>query len=169
MSSSSIPDLAKFIARELSSARVSLASIVVGILATSLPAVAQPLEQWTATSTNALSITGNVSFSAEKITFFNGRSLALSSPVQVASFMVSDKPVEAMLYRVVKPRALKLKNGNYLCGSAEKPKVTFIAVWKPAALPGEMPARTMQAFSSKEQPVSADAPGRCGIYHYETR
>jgi hypothetical protein len=163
MSTSSIPGLAKLIPR------VSLVSIVVGILATSLPAVAQPLEKWTATSTNALSITGNVSFSAEKITFFNGRSLALSSPVQVALFMVSDKPVEATLYRVVKPRAVKLKNGNYLCGSAEKPKVTFIAVWKPAALPGEMAARTMQAFSSKEQPVSAEAPGRCGIYHYDTR
>jgi hypothetical protein len=163
MSSSSIPGLAKLVAR------VSLVSIVVGILATSLPAVAQPLEKWMATSTNALSITGNVSFSAERITFFNGRSLALSSPVQVASFMVSDKPVEATLYRVVKPRAVKLKNGNYLCGSAEKPKVTFIAVWKSAALPDEMAARTMQAFSSKEQPVSAEAPGRCGIYHYETR
>jgi hypothetical protein len=164
-----IASLAKRIGWQRGSARLCLAPLLVCTLAISLPAAAGPTERWTATSTNALSITGNVSFSAERITFFNGRSLALSSPVQVASFMVSDKPVEATLYRVVKPRAVKLKNGNYLCGSAEKPKVTFIAVWKPAALPGEMAARTMQAFSSKEQPVSAQAPGRCGIYHYETR
>jgi hypothetical protein len=126
-------------------------------------------ERWTATSKTSMSITGNVTFSPQKIRFSNGRVMALSAPEQVASFKVFDETFEATIYRVVKPAALKLKNGNYLCGAPGKPPATFVVVWKPNPLPGDKDPRGMAAFSGTETPVSAPGPGLCGTYAYQLR
>jgi hypothetical protein len=150
--------------------RLALAvfALTSGSTVTAKDAVAQ--ERWTASSTTALSVTGHVSFSAHRIRFFNGRVLQLSPPEKAPSFVVAGEPVEAAIYRVVKPRDLKLKNGNHLCGSAGKSRaVTFIAVWKPAPLPGDKEPRGMAAFSGSEMPAAATGPGFCGTYNYLAR
>jgi hypothetical protein len=151
-------------------ASACLVAVAVCTMATPLSASAGTTERWTATSTTSMSITGNVTFSPERIRFSNGRALALSSPEKVAAFKVIDEPVEATIYRVVKPRDLKLKNGNHLCGSAGKSRpVTFIAVWKPVPLPGDKASRGMAAFSGNETPSSASGPAFCGVYNYQLR
>jgi hypothetical protein len=151
-------------------ARACLVAVAACTVASPLAASAGATERWTATSTTSMSITGNVTFSPERIRFSNGRALALSSPEKVAAFKVIDEPVEATIYRVVKPSDLKLKNGNHLCGSAGKSKpVTFIAVWKPVPLPGDKASRGMAAFSGNETPSSASGPAFCGVYNYQAR
>src|SRR3546814_18964019 len=80
---------------------------------------------WTAASTTASSITGDVRFSGDKITFQNGKSLPLQ---KVGSVTVGDfvgKAVPAMLYKVTKPANLALLMENTLCG---RNPVTKIAV-----------------------------------------
>src|SRR3546814_234223 len=83
------------------------------------------IETWTAASTTASSITGDVRFSGDKITFQNGKSLPLQ---KVGSVTVGDfdgKAVPAMLYKVTKPATLALLRENTLCG---RNPVTYIAV-----------------------------------------
>ena len=48
------------------------------LLAHSSPWAASAGEQWTAYSKNAIAITGNVTFSSDRLTFGNGRSLPLA-------------------------------------------------------------------------------------------
>jgi hypothetical protein len=151
-------------------ASACLVAVSVGAMVTPLSASAGTTERWTATSTTSMSITGNVTFSPERIRFSNGRALALSSPEKVAAFKVIDEPVEATIYRVVKPSDMKLKNGNHLCGSAGKSRpVTFIAVWKPVPLPGDKEPRGMAAFSGDKAPASVADAGSCGTFNYQLR
>jgi hypothetical protein len=149
---------------------VSAAAVVMAI---NLPASAGAVERWTASSTASLSITGNVTFSPQKISFFNGKALPLSrvAPAeQVAAFTDDEKPVSAVIYRVTKPAHLKLKNGNRLCGSARKPRaVTFVAVWTPEALPGDKEPRALAVFSGDQIPASSLGSGSCGVYFYLAR
>jgi hypothetical protein len=150
-------------------ARAGLVVVTAAAMVTPLAASAGTPERWTATSTTSMAITGNVTFSPQRIRFFNGRVLVLSAPEKVASFKLFDETVEATIYRVVKPAAMKLKNGNYLCGAAGKSPTTFIVVWKPTPLPGDKDPRGMAAFSGTETPVSAPGPGLCGTYSYQVR
>src|SRR3546814_16454502 len=87
------------------------------LIASAYPATAGGLiETWTAASTTASSITGDVRFSGDKITFQNGKSLPLQ---KVGSVTVGDfdgKAVPAMLYKVTKPANLELRMENKLCG-----------------------------------------------------
>jgi hypothetical protein len=145
-------------------------AVIACAAATPLVASAGTSERWTATSTTSMAITGNATFSPQRIRFSNGRVLALSAPEQVASFKVIDEPVEATIYRVAKPVDLKLRKGNHLCGSAGKSRpVTFIVVWKPVPLPGDKESRGMAAFSGDEKPSSTSVPGFCGTYSYQAR
>src|SRR3546814_2204177 len=83
------------------------------LIASAYPATAGGLiETWTAASTTASSITGDVRFSGDKITFQDGKSLPLQ---KVGSVTVGDfdgKAVPAMLYKVTKPANLALLMEN---------------------------------------------------------
>lgn len=127
---------------------------------------AEGAEKWAATSTTAMSITGNVTFTPAKIQFQNGQSLALTAAGRVSDFTAEGEKVAATVYRVTNPADPVLKNGNHLCGSTgHSQPVTFIVTWNPEAFPGDKPPRSMAAFSGKDAPRSDE--GTCGIYNYE--
>ena len=80
-----------------------LLSVLAIVLAAQFPALAASPEQWEAVSTTAMSITGKVRFSPDRITFQNGKFLPLA-PGQERSRLprgASSRP--ATLYRVTKP------------------------------------------------------------------
>lgn len=149
-------------------ARVLLLALA-GVLPALGPSIAADApERWAATSTTALSVTGNVTFAPDKITFQNGRSLPLSLVGHVAGFKGMGEAVEATLYRVTAPADPRLENGNHLCGGGgHSLPVTYVAVWTPNPLPGDKAPRSMAAFSGKDQPRSADDPSSCGVYNYD--
>lgn len=125
-------------------------------------------EHWSATSTTALSVTGNVTFAPDKITFQNGRSLRLRLVGREAGFKESGETVDATIYRVTAPADLLLENGNHLCGGGgHSVPVTYIAVWTPTPLPGDRAPRSMAAFSGKDWPHSAGGESFCGTYNYD--
>jgi hypothetical protein len=129
---------------------------------------AEGAEKWRATSTTAMSVTGDVTFMPTKIQFQNGQSLTLATVGPVSDFKVEGEKVQATVYRVTTPADLALKNGNHLCGSTgHSQPVTFIVTWNPEAFPGDKPPRSMAAFSGKDAPRSDDGPASCGVYNYE--
>ena len=89
------------------------------VLAARSPALAASPEQWEAVSTTASSITGNVRFSPDRITFQNGKSLPLEPAGVVPQFGEAMGTVSATLYRVTKPDDPALLQGTRLCGGKE--------------------------------------------------
>jgi hypothetical protein len=150
-----------------------IASITLCALASGFPGLgssraAGVAEHWVATSTTAISVTGNVTFAPDKMTFQAGPSLPLALVGHVAAFQEMGETVDATVYRVTAKVDPRLKNGNHLCGSpGHGLPVTYIAVWAPDPLPGDKAPRSMAAFSSKDPPRSAGGATSCGVYNYD--
>jgi hypothetical protein len=136
------------------------------LLAQSCAWAAQAGEKWEAVSTTALAITGNVTFSPDRITFGNGKSLPLALAGTAPNFDWSGTKT-ATLYRVTAPDDPVLLQGTRLCGGHAPQPVTFIAVWKPALVGSDIDPRGMAAFSGSARPTVAGGPGFCGTYNYE--
>jgi hypothetical protein len=130
---------------------------------------AEEVERWQATSTTALSVTGDIAFAPDKMQFQNGQSLSLAIIGHLSGFEAMGETVDATVYRVTAPADPPLKNGNHLCGSGSRAlSVTYIAIWTPEALPGDTSPRSMAAFSGKDPPHSAGSPDSCGVYSYDS-
>jgi hypothetical protein len=131
-------------------------------------AAAGAVEHWEATSNTAMSITGNVTFAPDKIVFQNGRSLQLSLVGHETAFKADGETADAAIYRVTSPADPTLRNGNHLCGGpGHAVPVTFIAVWVPAALPGDTAPRSIAVFSGRDAPRSAGGDDLCGTFNYD--
>jgi hypothetical protein len=141
---------------------VPLALLVATLLESSSAWAAPAGEKWMAVSTTALAITGDVTFSPDRIAFGNGKSLPLAPAGAAPGFDWSGKKT-ATLYRVTAPADPVLLHGNHLCGQP----VTFIAVWKPDLVGSDIDPRSMAAFSGSARPAVAGGPGFCGTYNYE--
>ena len=138
------------------------------MLAASSARAASVNEQWKAVSTTAISITGDITISANRITFGNGTSVPLAAAGRVPDFKIDvGKPVSATLFRVTAPDDPVLLSGHRLCGGKPPHPVTFIAVWRPAHPRGGVDLRTIAAFSGGERPTRAAGPDFCGTYIYE--
>jgi hypothetical protein len=147
--------------------RLLLLLSLVLVLSARSPALAASPEQWEAVSTTALSITGNIRFSPDRITFQNGKFLPLEPAGVVPQFGEAMGTVSATPYRVTKPDDPVLLHGNRLCGGKGPQLVTFIAVWKPAPVASDIDPRSMAAFSGSTRPTVAGGPNFCGTYNYE--
>jgi hypothetical protein len=110
--------------------------------------------RWEAVSTTALAITGDVTFSPDRITFGNRKSLPLAPAGTAPNFDGSGKKT-ATLYRVMAPDDPVLLHGNRLCGGKGPQPVTFIAVWKPDLVGSDIDPRGMAAFSGSARPTVA--------------
>lgn len=143
--------------------RLLLLSLLLFAFAAPSPALAAAPEQWEAVSTTALSITGNVRFSSDRIAFQNGKSVPLAPAGTVPAFGTPTGTANATLYRVTKPDNPALLRGNRLCGGP----ITFIAVWKPAPVASDIDPREMAVFSGSARPTLAGGPDFCGTYYYE--
>jgi hypothetical protein len=111
-----------------------------------------PWTKWTAISTTAMGITGDIVLAEDRITFANGESLSIASVSGAA----------AGIFRVDPPQNPVLLQGNTLCGDDP---ATFIVTAREEGLKvfsGENapPASTLSGMSS-------DAPDLCGILNYE--
>jgi hypothetical protein len=117
----------------------------------------------------AISITGDVTISPDKITFGNGKSLPLAPAGSVPGFKGDDgKQVNATLFRVTVPDDPVLLSGQRLCGGQTARPATFIVAWtRERRFSGDPDLRTMAVFSSSARPTGAGGPGFCGTYNYE--
>jgi hypothetical protein len=136
------------------------------LLAVSCPWAAAAGEHWEAVSTTAMSITGDVTFSPDRITFGNGKSLPLAAAGTAPNFDWSGKKTTT-LFKVTAPDDPVLLHGNRLCGGKGPQPVTFIAVWKPDLVGSDVDPRGMAAFSGSARPTVAGGSGFCGTYNYE--
>jgi hypothetical protein len=137
------------------------------LLAQSCAWAAPAGEKWEAVSTTAMGVTGDITFSPDRITFGNGKSLPLAPSGTLPAFGAPTENVSATLYRVTAPADPVLLHGNRLCGGPAAQGVTFIVVWKPARVASDVDPRSMAAFSGDVRPTAAGGPGFCGTYNYE--
>ena len=129
---------------------------------------ADVVQHWRPASTTADAITGAVIFSENKIAFGNGRSLPLAKVGKIAAFEGNGERVDATLYRVTAPADLVLLAGNHLCGGTGRPAgATYVVLWRPAPIGGDVDPRSMAVFSGKSAPKSDDDPTSCGTFNYE--
>ena len=126
-------------------------------------------EPWKAYSMTAISITGDVTFAPDRITFGNGKSLPLAPAGSVPGLKGDDgKQVNATLFRVTAPDDPVLLSGQRLCGGQTPRPATFIVAWtRERRFSADPDLRTMAAFSSSARPTGAGGPGFCGTYNYE--
>ena len=107
--------------------------------------------KWTAASTTAMAITGDITVEPDRVTFGNGRSIGL-------------KPVagEARLFTIEPPENPQLLNGNFICSTAKPP--AFIA------LESEGGEHYLLAFDGPGVPKLAadplDQTGVCALFTY---
>lgn len=107
-------------------------------------------QHWTAVSTTAMSITGDVSFSATRMTFAGGKHVALS---------FYKKAPQYALYRVLGTVNPSLLRGNTLCG----PKLPgYVAVARSGR------DVNLSFFWGGVPPQNLNAPSLCATYLYQT-
>jgi hypothetical protein len=137
------------------------------LLAHSFAWAASPSERWAAYSNTAISITGDVTFSPDRITFGNGKSLPLAPAGTIPGYNALGRSVTASLFRVTAPGDPLLLNGNRLCGGRTPQAVTFILVSAPEHLQGEPELRSMDVFAGAKPPNAQGGEISCGTYNYE--
>jgi hypothetical protein len=148
--------------------RAGLAVILVALLAQAPAHAEPPAEQWTAYSKTAESITGNVTFSPERITFGNGASLPLAPAGKIQDYSTLGRKGTASLFRVTAPADPVLLNGTRLCGGKAPKPVTFIVITRLPPMPPAIPALiAMDAFSGAGPLKQEGGPHSCGNYNFE--
>lgn len=136
--------------------RIGLLAMVVSAWPIGVASAYTDEDSYTAVSSTAMGVTGDIQFDDFGITFANGETLKFSGLVD-DHFSVDGEDVPASVYRVSRPRDPKLENGNRLCGSGP---VTFIANWAS----GEN-GSVIAVFTGDEAPSSDDE--MCASYTYE--
>jgi len=124
------------------------------------PALAASLEQWEAVSRTAMAVTGTVQFSADRITFQNGKFLPLA-PAGTITVSEGRESRPATLYRVTKPDDPVLLQGNRLCGGRTPDPVIFIVVWRHRPFGGDVDPRDLIVYSGNaSRRMVAGTPAR---------
>ena len=126
----------------------------VGLLTLVLAApAAAGTAKWTAVSTTALSITGDIEVADHTITFQNRQHVGLKPVADAPGVFTLDPPTANPV----------LLNGNYLCGSNAPPKYL--------ALPSDGTTAYLLAFDGPDVPKLAadplDQTGICALYTYQ--
>ena len=138
-----------------SPASAAFTGILTGVaLFLSSPAVASDMTgKWVAASTTAMSITGDIEISADRIIFDTGASLDLRPVAGVDHLFTLDPATDNPV----------LLNGNYLCGSNTPPK--YIAFAQDGT------SMFLLAFDGPDEPKLSPDPldqdGICASFTYE--
>jgi hypothetical protein len=107
---------------------------------------AQAPEHWSAYSKTAEAITGDVTFTSQRITFSNDKSLPLAPAGTIPGYETFGGKVTAQTYRVTTPANPVLLNGNRLCSGP----ATFVVISKLPPSPPLTPALiSMDVFSGQ--------------------
>jgi hypothetical protein len=105
-------------------------------------------QHWTAMSTTAMSITGDVTFQPTKMTFTGGKSVALSYIKKIGQYA---------LYRVSATSNPHLLRGNTICGATLP---GYVAVSRSGA------DVAVSFFSAGIAPTTVNAQSLCATYSY---
>lgn len=138
--------------------------ILLGLLPLALTETVQAASQdWTASSTTAMAITGDISLADDRVVFQNGTSLELHA-------LGHDRPG---LYRVTPEQNPELLNGNRLCGK-QPPTFIVLAHSEDSASLAESQSLHLKVFNGAEAPPAAaavgmetSAPGFRALFNYE--
>ncbi|MBN8809410.1 MAG: hypothetical protein J0I47_14405 [Sphingomonas sp.] len=115
------------------------------------------VERWSATSTTAMAITGDITLSPTRLVA-NGKVFPLVVAADVTDFASTTGPQAARILRVTKPVNPVLRNGNRLCGSP----VRWIAVYRT----DRGRNLNLSAFSGVRRPTGETGTGTCGTFLY---
>jgi hypothetical protein len=114
-------------------------------------------EKWTAVSTTPLGVTGDVTFAPDRITFGNGKSLALAPAGAVPKFEARHgnskrHPLQGdgAQRSHPAPRQPPLRRAGTAAGH-------FYAIWKPARIRSNVDPRSMAAFSGARRRPQREA------------
>lgn len=124
------------------------------LVAAASPAVAEG-DAYTAYSSTAVSITGDIFMDDFGITFANGESLSFSALLG-DHFIVDGNRVNASVYSIENPSDPELENGNRLCGAGD---VSYLANWA-----GSDGLTIVAVFTGDEPPESS--ADMCASYTY---
>ncbi len=130
-------------------------------LALSLVTAASAAEKLPATSNTAMSITGDVTLGAGRITFGNGKSVAVKKIASAKEGQwdpIASGTAKADVYELTKPQDPKLLRGNRLCGSGP---VRYLAFFKTGDGLTEM-----VVFNPKADPFGSGPDRVCATYTY---
>lgn len=135
-------------------------AIVAGLSAILLSAPATAalgVERWTATSTTAIGITGDIALSPTRLVAA-GKVFRLAVAADVTNFATNEGPQAARILRVIRPINPVLRNGNKLCGAP----VRWIAVYRS----DHGKSLNMAAFIGGAQPSGETGSDLCGTFLY---
>jgi hypothetical protein len=135
--------------------------LVSTLLALSLVTAASAATRLSATSNTAMSITGDVTLAAGRITFGNGKSVAvrkIASGKEGQWDAVASGTAKADVYELAKPQDPKLLRGNRLCGSGP---VRYLAFFKTGDGLTEM-----VVFQPRADPFGSGPDRVCATYTY---
>lgn len=113
-------------------------------------------DNYTAYSTTAESITGNIAMDDFNLVFQNGETLIFDRLI-ADNFIVDGQRVPASVFSVENPSDPELENGNQLCGMGD---VTYVANW--AAGEG---LTAVAVFTGNAPPAASDE--MCASYIYQ--
>lgn len=120
-------------------------------------AAAPRVEHWTATSTTAMGITGDISLSPSRLVAA-GKVFPLAVSADVKDFGSNNGPQAARILKVTHPMDPVLRNGNRLCGAP----VRWIAVYRS----DQGKSLNLSVFSGTARPTSETGNGICGTFLY---
>jgi hypothetical protein len=112
-------------------------------------------------SNTALSITGDLTLGADRITFGNGKSVAvkkIASAKEGKWDPIASGKAKADVYELVKPQDPRLPRGNQLCGSGP---VRYVAFFRT-----DDKLTEMVVFNPKADPFGNDPDRVCATYTY---
>lgn len=136
--------------------QIGVLATAIGVCLTSAASSYTDEDGYTAVSSSAQSVTGDIQFDDFSITFANGETLEFSDLI-ADNFIVDGETVPASVYRVRTPGDPVLENGNQLCGSGD---VSYLASWGPGDL------TTVAVFTGDEPPAGSDEMCASYVYHY---
>jgi len=128
------------------------------ILGTALPAASA--ERWTATSTTAIAITGDIEIAGDTLIFGNGARLPLT-PLgdRQGRWSPVGKVTSGKVYKLTPPSDPTLLNSNQLCGMPEPVTYIVLAQSSPRSL-------SLTAFTGANPPQGF-GDNSCAAYFYE--
>jgi hypothetical protein len=146
----------------------SLALLCAVLAVTAASSASTRIEHWEATSTTATSITGDVTFTPARLTFSDGKSLAIryAGILHIGNAndpRASRAPVQ--LYRVLTRTQPALLRGNRICGTT--PSFLTIAHVRDAAIPAMM--LVVVGFYDGASPPRRNDQRLCATYLYAVK
>ncbi len=138
--------------------------VLVSALLASSPCLANVWsEQWTATATDSIAITGDVTLYNNRMVMAGGKSFPIHKLHNLTISAIGGFNGPATLFKISSPSNPTLLNGNKLCGNDP---ITYVIIWHhPKIMPGSPPGRGLAAFSGAAEPTGSGNP--CAVYFYE--